>query len=166
MSVTINIDTRGFEKFQSVLRGLGAAAYSFAGGALFREAERIMTAAKRRTPIETGNLRASGHVALPVVGAGGVGVMMGFGGVAGSGNHGGETNKEDVGYAVYVHENLTASHVKTLSKKEAARRGSATGEIGQAKFLENAVNEARRGMDARLAADVRREIERMAKGSG
>ena len=158
------IEITGFPKLEAALKRLGAEAPRLAGGVLYREAERIMTAAKKRTPVDLGNLRASGHVALPVITQTTASVTMGFGGPAGSGNHGGETNRESVGYAVYVHEDLTASHVKVLSKKEAALRGSATGAIGEAKFLEKAADEARKGMDVRLAADLRRDIEGIARG--
>lgn len=46
----------------------------------------------------------------------------------------------------YVHENLQARHP-----------------TGQAKFLEQPLNEARRGMDARLAADVKDAVAREAR---
>ena len=92
-----------------------------------------MTAAKALTPVLTGSLRASGQVASPEVRSEGARVTMGFGNSA-------------VGYAVHVHENLQAHHP-----------------VGQAKFLEQPLNEARNGMDARLAAELRAEIERAAR---
>ncbi len=134
----------GMEALQAKLAQLGVTLPAVAAGALFREAERIMTNSKLRTPVEFGTLRASGNVKLPVQAGHLIGVSMGFGGPAGVGNQG-ETNKKAVGYAVYVHENLTAHHT-----------------VGEAKYIERPLNEARAGMDARLGADIRATVERMA----
>ena len=123
----------GADQLQRTLRALAGAAPGIAAGALYREAERIMTAAKRLTPILTGALKGSGQVVPPTETARGASVTMGFGNSA-------------IGYAVHVHENLQAHHP-----------------VGQAKFLEQPLNEARSGMDARLAEDVRREIARAAR---
>lgn len=57
-------------------------------GALFTEAEVIMGVAKRRTPVDTGRLRSSGHVKPPTTRSGKSEVILGFG----------------TDYAVYVHE--------------------------------------------------------------
>ena len=65
-----------------------------------------MTKAKKITPVDEGVLRSSGHVQLPVQRGSSVEVELGFGGPAGSG----EGQLKDVGYAVYVHEDLTAYH--------------------------------------------------------
>ena len=129
MAVTVT----GFAEFTRLLRTLGIKAPIAAGGALYREAERIMTAAKSRTPVDTGALRASGAVSQPDMTTNGVTVEMGFGNTS-------------VNYAVVVHERLDVFHP-----------------TGEAKYLEKAVDEARRGMDARLAADVGRDIEREAR---
>ena len=51
-----------------------------------------------------------------------------------------------VGYAVPVHENLQARHPG-----------------GQAKFLEQPLMEALRGMDARLAAAIKADVERITR---
>ena len=117
----------------TVLRRFGQAAAQVAAAALFREGERIMTVAKGRTPVDTGALRGSGHVVPPETTAAGATVLLGFGGAAAP-------------YAVYVHEDMTARHV-----------------VGEAKFLERSVDEARRGMDARLAADVKATLERVTR---
>ena len=65
---------------------------------------------------------------------------LGFGGPAGKGNQRGTSNKIDVGYALIVHENLTASH-----------------NVGRAKYLEIPFNQALRRMDKRLADIMIRE---------
>lgn len=136
----------GGDELKRVLARLSARAPAIAGGALYRETERIMTAAKRRTPVKWGNLRASGHVLPPETRGGRIVVTLGFGGPAGSGTVGDETNWEHVGYAIYVHENLTARHT-----------------VGEAKYLERPLLEAVRGMETRLAADIGKELERAAR---
>lgn len=94
-------------------------------GVLSREAERIMTNAKLRTPVRTGALRASGQVAAPEASGTSVTVEMGFGSAA-------------VRYAIFVHENLRARHA-----------------VGEAKFLERAVDEARATLERRIADEIR-----------
>ena len=99
--------------------------------ALYREGERIMATSKTEVPVETGALRASGQVTPPTITAQGVEVVLGYG-------------NSSVGYAVYVHENLMARHP-----------------VGKAKFLEDPMNRARQGMEDRLAADLRKEFQRV-----
>lgn len=114
----------GGDKLRAALQKLAAAGPQILAGALYREAEAIMTEAKQRTPVKTGNLRASGQVHAPEITGTGVTVTLGFGNAA-------------VGYAVYVHENLTARHP-----------------VGEAKFLERPLLAAAEGMDARLATAI------------
>jgi hypothetical protein len=66
--------------------------------------------------------------------------FVGFCGPAGAGNAG-ETNDEDVGYAVYVHEDLSARHTK-----------------GKAKFLEDPLNRRLPEMARRLAERIRKRL--------
>ena len=112
------------------LAALGAAAIPAAAKAFYQEAERIMTASKEIVPVDTGALRASGHVQLPEVSALNVSVTLGYGGPAAP-------------YSVYVHENTMARH----------KEGQ------QAKFLERPMLEAAEGMEARLADVLRAEME-------
>jgi hypothetical protein len=100
---------------------------------LYLSAEEVMAEAKEKTPVDTGNLRASGHVQQPVIENGVISVELGFGGPAGAGNQGGDTNPEDVGYAEIVHEDLAANHV-----------------VGQAKFLEEPLLAMQSEIQARL----------------
>ena len=90
------------------------------GVALYQEAEIEMTEAKRRTPVLTGVLRASGHVRPPVREGETVSVTLAFGGPAAP-------------YAVYVHENLEAWH-----------------KTGQAKFLESVLLESAKHLADRV----------------
>lgn len=114
---------------EDILRG--------AKGALYVEAEQTITDAKKLTPVDEGVLRASGHVQLPRGTPGGFEIELGFGGPAGTGNIG-TTNPEDVGYAVHVHEDLTAFHT-----------------VGQAKYLEVPLNQRKSGFAERIAKRIK-----------
>lgn len=92
--------------------------------ALYQEAQIEMTESKRRVPVDTGTLRASGHVAEPVRNGRNISVTLSYGGAASD-------------YAIPVHENLEAHH-----------------RVGQAKYLESVLNESRPHMAARLAARI------------
>lgn len=98
------------------------------GDALLAEAEIEMTEAKRRTPLDTGALRASGHVGGPYRRNGGVEVVMGFGGPSAP-------------YAIHVHERLDVFH-----------------RVGQAKFLESVLLESAPYLPQRVAERIRRGL--------
>ena len=106
-------------------------------GSLRVEAEQTITAAKRLTPVDEGVLRSSGHAQDPVDIPHGVEIEMGFGGPAGSN----PDQEGDVGYAVYVHEDLTARHT-----------------TGQAKYLEVPVNQRKLNMTRRLISRIKRRL--------
>ena len=76
---------------------------------LYEAGQMIVTDAKRRVPVDLGNLKGSGYVTAPTATPGGTNVEVGFGGPAAD-------------YAIYVHEDLSAHHP-----------------VGEAKYLENAV---------------------------
>lgn len=96
--------------------------------ALRQEAEIEMTEAKKRTPVKTGALRASGVVVGPVRDGQDYVVAMGFG----------QVPSVAAGYAVEVHENLHAFH-----------------HVGQAKFLESVLLESAPYLPARVAERMR-----------
>lgn len=156
------LNLSGLQGLLKKLAALGAKAETIAGAAIYQEAERIMAKSKRLTPVSSGNLRASGSVQGPERSGGHMTVVMGYGGPVGVGNQG-DTNSEAVNYAVIQHEDLSLSHVKTLSKKEAAKRGVAVGDIGGPKFLEKPTLEAVAGMEARLGNRIKKGIEEAAK---
>lgn len=144
--------------FEQIIKGLEAA--------LFVEAEQTMTRAKTRfVPVDTGILRASGHVQKPTRPTPtSVEVELGFGGPAGAGNLG-ESNSEAVGYAVRVHENLetfgsSPGGGSRNTGPGAVRRGRPRQFVGQAKFLEEPLRERIRGMPARLARRLKRNIRK------
>lgn len=95
-----------------------------AARALYAEAQAIRITSMRRTPVDTGTLRASHIVTEPEISGNTVEVTIGVGGPAAP-------------YALYVHENVTARHV-----------------TGQAKFLESAVLEALPTLARRIAARI------------
>lgn len=104
-----------------LMRGIPAEA----AAALSHEAEETMAISKSSyVPVDTGALRASGHVQRPTVGSREITVTMGYGGPGAD-------------YAIYVHENPTAHH-----------------EVGQWKYLEQPVTERSNGMLGRIAERI------------
>jgi len=123
----MSIEWAGTDEFSQWLNTVPDLTLRAVEGAVYTEAEVIMGKAKRRTPVDTGRLAATGHVKPPQTRNGKVEVELAYG----------------TDYAIYVHEILTASHP-----------------VGQAKFLESAVNEAAPEFAARLKADVLDRIGR------
>lgn len=140
-----SITVRGSNLVKQRMKLLGQEAANEMGNSLWRRGNELMTAIKRdqRVPVDRGMLRKSGHVEKPERRAGVVVVLVGFGGPAGSGNHGGDSNDETVGYAVYVHEDLTARHT-----------------VGAAKFLTAPAMEEMGKWPAAVARDLGRALER------
>jgi hypothetical protein len=111
-------------ELQALLAKLGKGAMDQAGRALYQEALLIQNASMRRTPVDTGALRAS-HETLQPEGLGDeVKVRIVVGGPSAP-------------YALFVHENLEARHP-----------------VGEAKFLERSVHEALPGLPERLARRI------------
>lgn len=81
-SQTRIIDLSGFEELLQKLRQLGDRAPALVGAALYREAEAVMTESKKKCPVDTGNLRDTGHVSEPENRGGHVVVTLGYGGPA------------------------------------------------------------------------------------
>lgn len=121
----------GEERLLRVLAALDNAEQAL-GRALYEEANRIFNVSQTLVPVDTGTLRSSGHVTPPNQGPRGVEVTIGYGGAAAP-------------YAVYVHERLDLNHPNG----------------GQAKFLEQPVNEAADGIAGRLADT----LDALAKGA-
>jgi hypothetical protein len=115
---------RGVSEMRAKLRQIAAKFPDRVGAAIYQEAQIEMTESKRRVPVDTGVLRASGRVSEPERSGRNISVMLSYGGAA-----------ED--YAIYVHENLEAFH-----------------RVGQAKYLESVLDESAPHMAARIAARV------------
>jgi hypothetical protein len=110
---------KGVPEFMANVKLFATAFPKAARRGLYLGLEFTMTESKRDyVPVRDGILRASGFVKLDEDPER-VRAEIGFGGPAGSGNHGGETNRFDVGYAVVQHENLDFHH-----------------KVGEAKYLE------------------------------
>lgn len=97
---------------------------------VYQSAEQVMTLSKEQyVPVDTGALRASGHVVPPKTDREKVTVELAFGGPAAD-------------YAVWVHENLDAHH-----------------NVGQAKYLEIPLRESldkiQRDLDDATARAIR-----------
>jgi len=120
--VSVKIDITGQNKVISRLQSLGDTSTRALAAALYQEGEQLIAEAKQETPVDTGALRASGHVQQPTINGRQVEVVAGFGGVAAP-------------YAVYVHEDLTKHHP-----------------VGNAKFLENPAKRRASGMADRVAS--------------
>lgn len=163
----------GLDKLSAKFRALPGRYLRLLAGALFVEAEQIMTESRPLVPVDKGHLRASGHVQLPVFEPNRVLVRFGYGGPAGSGGAEGQ-----VGYAVPVHEdervfgtspgggtrNLTNEALLTralLSQRGKRRKRRASRKklrtfVGQAKYLSTPFLRRVRGpgLRARLRARV------------
>jgi hypothetical protein len=111
------------------LRKLAARFPDYVGAAIYQEAQIEMTESKRRCPVDTGALRASGRVAQPVRRGRNISVTLSYGG-------------SSAPYAIYVHENLEANHAMPPFQG------------GQAKFLESVLNESRQYMAVRIGNRV------------
>lgn len=92
------------------LRAYAGRASKAARRGLFEGANAILTDAKKRCPVDLGNLKGSGYATQPEATADGVRVQVGFGGPA-------------TPYALRQHEELGWHH-----------------DVGEAKYLENAVD--------------------------
>ena len=121
----LDVTIHGFERLNRSLASIAEGFVDKAARALEAEAEIEMTEAKRRTPVDTGALRASGHVKPARRHGREISVTLAFGGPAAP-------------YAVYVHEDLDAYHP-----------------TGEAKFLERTINESAPHMAARVARRMR-----------
>lgn len=121
----VTFELRRLDQLSRRLDAIQHGVPSRAARALRTVAEVEMTEAKRRTPVDTGNLRATGHVQGPFWSADGWSVKLVFGGPAAS-------------YAAAVHENLEAFH-----------------RVGQAKYLESVILEVRPHLAQRIARAMR-----------
>jgi hypothetical protein len=114
----------GKDQLEKALMKLADVAPKEFSRALYEEALVIAKVSSDRTPVETGELKGSHQVQRPVVNALDIYVQIDVGGGS-------------IDYALIVHEDLTAYH-----------------EVGQAKFLESAINEAKENFAERLAKRV------------
>jgi hypothetical protein len=125
-------ELKGYEKMSRQLTNLMKGMTNEGASALFAEAQIEKTESMKRTPVDTGNLKASHLVMPPVIRNNvDVSVTIAVGGPAAP-------------YAMPVHENLDADH-----------------KSGQAKFLESTLKESAPYIAKRVARriDLRRALE-------
>lgn len=115
---------KGVAEMAALVRSAASKFPSAVEKALYQEAQIEMTESKRRCPVDTGTLLASGFVQQPVRAGSNISVTLGYGGEASS-------------YAVIVHEDLEAFH-----------------KVGQAKYLESVLKESASHMAARIAKRI------------
>jgi hypothetical protein len=132
----------GLAETQEALRAFGERATHELAGALYRQGEAIMAESKLEVPVDTGVLRSTGHVAVPVITGTAVMVEMGYGGPA-------------TPYALRQHEELTWQHP---SKERQRKSKISLGRIGKAKYLEDPFRRHAARLDADMAADLRSRL--------
>ena len=120
MALALKIAIAGGAKVSKALERVGERYERAMEAALYGLGNEIMTDSKRRVPVDFGALKGSGYVTLPVKETGTLTVELGYGGPA-----------KD--YAEAQHEHTEFHH-----------------EVGEAKFLENAINAASGGAGRRL----------------
>ena len=110
---------KGVPEFDRAVRALATIFPKAARRGLYLGLELVMTDSKRNyVPVRYGILRSSGFIIMDENEAK-VKATIGFGGPAGSGNTNGESNSQDVNYAIIQHENMDFAH-----------------NVGEAKYLE------------------------------
>ncbi len=92
--MTVRIEWDGADEFARFLTTTSNLVDRDVEAVLFQQGEAIMTASKRDTPVEFGNLRSSGHVKPPKNRRGVVEIVMAYG----------------TDYAIFVHEIREARH--------------------------------------------------------
>ena len=122
--IRARLKVTGISQMRSKIKQLRKGLPDEVAQALYQETQIEATESKKRTPVLTGNLRASIHVEGPERDYRTVRASIVAGGTA-------------AGYAIYVHENLEAFH-----------------KVGQAKFIESVIFESRPYMAARIARRI------------
>jgi hypothetical protein len=122
----MNFSVSGISSVFNKLQALTEEVPSALDKALYAEGLQIFRASQKLVPVKFGTLKGSGVIEGPTNGE----VFIGYGGAAAS-------------YALYVHEDMEATHKKNKS----------------AKFLEIPFTEALNGMDERLAPYLERALE-------
>lgn len=166
--MAMNAKVKGTRELMRALERAGARAGEASAAALYQEGERVMAASKQEAPVGVdGVLRASGHVERPQMNTTGWQVRLGYGGAS-------------KGYAQVVHDGRTpgkkAPPARALEpwvkKKMAVPQDEVRSvaflvarKIGlkgtkPTKFLERPLMEAVPGMAGRMAARIRRSLER------
>jgi len=133
MKITLKVN--GIEKLTEKLKqAAGPAVRKEVAGELYRFAEEVMAASKEIVPVDTGALMNTGKVLLPEETGDMISVTLGYG-------------DEAVGYALYVHENLSPTVNWT-------RPGSGP------KYLENPVKDKQDELPGRLMGAYKKGLNK------
>jgi len=109
--VIVTVQWEGFDKLSEFLNETPGVTRKMVRGALFSAAEDMMSESKRRTPVDTGRLRSTGHVKPPEEKGGKVEVTMAYG----------------TDYAIYVHERPASHPTGQMKYLESAVNEGANG---------------------------------------
>jgi hypothetical protein len=132
---------QGADRIRHRLEGLAARIPNEVARALYEEALIEMKESMRRTPVDTGALRASHETLPPVISGRDISVTIQVGGPA-------------VRYAIAVHE-----HLSEHSPPSWIAAGDVEFHVGGPKFLESTILESKPFMAARIAKRI--ELERL-----
>ena len=139
MPPVLTFTVTGIKELQARLEKWGRESPQALKSAMLLEGEAALTKMKRRTPVKTGALKASGRVRVRTGGRDAKGrfvagtsrspeIVWSFGGSA-------------IDYAWFVHENLRAHHP-----------------VGQSKYVESVLAEARSHIVDRIATRYRKNV--------
>jgi hypothetical protein len=117
---------KGIRELEQNLRQMAKAAPEASARAVYVWAEEVMAKSKELVPVDSGTLRGTGHVDLPVIGPTEVSVRLGYGGPAAP-------------YALAVHENPRSGKTGGFSPSGRPYRHYAR--VGQWKYLEQPLKE-------------------------
>jgi len=95
--MAIDFTLTGTEAVKAYLLNVATITPKKAAAAVYQVGNEALTESKKRTPVDTGDLKRSGQIDAPVVSGNEISVRMGYGDTA-------------VDYALIVHENTTANH--------------------------------------------------------
>jgi hypothetical protein len=141
----INMTVSGIQTTKLKLQRNSLKAIGATKLALREEAERIMAISKEQyVPVDTGNLRASGHVKTPQAVGSLVYVDLGYGGAAAP-------------YALSVHENPRSGKTGGISPSGFPYEHWA--QTGEWKYLETPVKQALPGLNKRIQTRVRTVLQ-------
>jgi len=169
--VLTGITLDGTENLLASLDGLRARGEASVPKILYRIAEQIMTEAKGQVPVDTGNLRASGHVLPPEWIGNWVLVTLGFGGPAGKGSgkfiSGPYRGKKEAG-GKYTATGKPAAPgkrggygaaLKEIGYAMAVHEVNARHKVGNWKYLERPMLAWASKLEAKIGTDLRAELE-------
>lgn len=139
LRVSVSCEMKGWERLLSNILRSEHRVVGAAMRALKEEADAIMEESRNQVPVDTGTLKESAYVEEPQVAGNEIVVNFGYGGPNDKVNP--KSGKPASEYAIYVHERTDLKHP-----------------TGKAKFLEDPLNNALRGMDERIGRKIRADI--------